>query len=158
MTGKLSLDTSKQVFFYEQEFYVLSNFSAFGVSHKRNYFQTAEAAYHFLKFPEFHDIQVEIQYAPSAHLAYKIAEKNKDKVRVDWVRIRADVMLEILFCKVDQHEYVKRKLLETGNRELIENSWRDDYWGWGPNRDGRNMLGTLWMQVRSSIRARIPKS
>ena len=25
--------------------------------------------------------------------------------------------------------------------------------GWGPNRDGRNMLGKLWMEVRTELRA-----
>jgi predicted NAD-dependent protein-ADP-ribosyltransferase YbiA (DUF1768 family) len=58
----------------------------------------------------------------------------------------------ILRAKADQHEYVRRKLLATGNRCLIENSWRDDFWGWGPNRDGKNMLGTLWMRVRAELR------
>jgi predicted NAD-dependent protein-ADP-ribosyltransferase YbiA (DUF1768 family) len=61
-------------------------------------------------------------------------------------------MLKILFAKADQHEYVRRKLLETGNRELFEDSWRDDFWGWGPNRDGENVLGRLWMEVRASLR------
>ena len=39
----------------------------------------------------------------------------------------------------------------TGDRTLIENSWRDDFWGWGPNRDGQNMLGKLWMEVRAEL-------
>ncbi len=62
------------------------------------------------------------------------------------------VMKDILRAKVEQHEYVRRKLLETGDRELIEDSWRDDYWGWGPNKDGKNMLGRLWMEIRDEIR------
>ena len=47
---------------------------------------------------------------------------------------------------------MRRKLLATGDRTLIENSWRDDFWGWGPNRDGQNMLGRLWMEVRAELR------
>ena len=62
-------------------------------------------------------------------------------------------MKSILRAKADQHEYVRRKLLATGDRELIEDSWRDDFWGWGPNRDGKNMLGKLWMEVRDELRA-----
>ena len=64
------------------------------------------------------------------------------------VPLRVDVMRDILRAKVDQHEYVRRKLLATGDRELIEDSWRDDFWGWGPNKDGENHLGKLWMEVR----------
>jgi pimeloyl-ACP methyl ester carboxylesterase len=37
-------------------------------------------------------------------------------------------------------------------KPLVENSWRDDFWGWGPNRDGQNMLGRLWMEVRAALR------
>jgi hypothetical protein len=31
-------------------------------------------------------------------------------------------------------------------------SWRDDFWGWGPGRDGKNMLGRLWMEVRAELK------
>lgn len=60
-------------------------------------------------------------------------------------------MRDILRAKVNQHDYVRRKLLATGSRELIEDSWRDDFWGWGPNRDGQNMLGKLWTEIRSEL-------
>ena len=61
-------------------------------------------------------------------------------------------MKEILLAKAQQHTYVRRKLLSTGTRELIENSWRDNFWGWGPDREGQNMLGVLWMEVREQLR------
>jgi predicted NAD-dependent protein-ADP-ribosyltransferase YbiA (DUF1768 family) len=61
-------------------------------------------------------------------------------------------MRGILRAKAEQHEYVTRKLLATGDRRLVENSWRDDFWGWGPDRNGQNMLGRLWMEIRSEIR------
>src|SRR5690606_24814424 len=90
--------------------------------------------------------------APSAHEAFKIAERNRDKRRSDWDRVKVDIMRDILRAKAEQHEYVRRKLLATGDRELIEDSWRDDFWGWGPNRDGKNMLGRLWMEIRAELR------
>lgn len=37
------------------------------------------------------------------------------------------------------------------NLKLIEDSWRDSYWGWGPNKDGNNHLGKLWMEVRKEV-------
>ena len=70
------------------------------------------------------------------------------------VHIAVLIMRNILFAKAKQHEYVRRKLLETGDRELVEDSWRDDYWGWGPNRDGQNILGNLWMKIRAELRQR----
>jgi hypothetical protein len=44
------LDNERQVFFYEQDFYVLSNFSAFTLQWKGHRFDTSEAAYHWEKF------------------------------------------------------------------------------------------------------------
>lgn len=154
MTEYHGLDTPEQVFFYEQDFYVLSNFSAFNLRWKGLLYPTAEAAYQATKFygTTYQPVADVIRQAPSAHEAFKIAEKNRSKARWDWPEVRVDVMREILRAKAGQHEYVRRKLLATGDRELVENSWRDAFWGWGPNHDGLNMLGKLWMEVRSELR------
>ena len=153
------LDTENEVFFYEQDFYVLSNFSAFTLYWRGLRFDTSEAAYHWEKFTDQDGALVDVRAirhailtAPSAHEAFKIAERNKAHRRPDWDDVKLEIMLNILREKVAQHEYVRRKLLATGDRCLIENSWRDDFWGWGPNRDGKNMLGTLWMRVRAELR------
>lgn len=154
------LDTPERVRFYEHDFYVLSNFSAFNLEWEGLTFQTSEAAYHWEKFASEEmdqpggrsDIAHCVWTAPSAHEAFKIAERNKSKRRADWDAVKVDIMRNILRAKAEQHEYVRRKLLATGERELVEDSWRDDYWGWGPNRDGQNMLGKLWMEVRAEIR------
>lgn len=144
-----------QVFFYEQDFYPLSNFSAFTILWKDLRFYTSEHVYHWEKFNSIHvdrqAIRHSIREAISAHEAYKLAKRNEKFRRSDWDEIKVDIMREILQAKVDQHEYVKTKLLATGVRELIENSWRDDFWGWGPNRDGQNILGKLWMGIRAEL-------
>jgi ribA/ribD-fused uncharacterized protein len=160
------LDTDTQVFFYEQDFYVLSNFSAFSLRWKDHRFDTSEAAYQWEKFPLHADLTKQelvtresirnaILNAPSAHDAYKIAERNRDYRRKDWDSVKVDIMRNILRSKAHQHEYVNRKLLDTGDRELIENSWRDSFWGWGPDKNGLNTLGKLWMEVRSEIRSEV---
>ena len=149
------LDTEKEVFFYEQEFYPLSNFSAFSLIWKNHHFATSEQAYHWEKFPGNEILQREIQHAISAHEAFRIAQSNKELVRKDWESIKVEIMAAILRAKVKRHEYVRRKLLETGEREIIENSWRDDFWGWGPNKNGMNILGKLWMQIRVDIHSQI---
>jgi ribA/ribD-fused uncharacterized protein len=155
--GCIKPDTDTQVFFYEQDFYVLSNFSAFNLRIDGQTFPTSEHAYHWFKFwgngyGEGWPVALEIAKAPSAHEAFKIAERNKARRDRRLDERTVDVMRRILRAKADQHEYVRRKLLATGDRELIEDSWRDDFWGWGPNRDGQNMLGRLWMEVRAELR------
>lgn len=148
------LDTDTQVFFYEQDFYVLSNFSAFNVLIWGINFQTSEHAYHWAKFRDTApDIAFTIRVAPSAHEAFKLAEKHKGLRRKDWDDVKLEVMREVLRAKVTQHEYVRRKLIATGSRELVEDSWRDDVWGWGPNKNGQNLLGKLWMEIRQEVQA-----
>lgn len=158
--GCHGLDTPGRICFYEQDFYVLSNFSAFSLMWKGLRFDTSEHLYHWLKFatsPDGNSCKAaqadDILNAPSAHAAFKIAELYRGDRRPDWDEVKVGFMREILRAKAAQHEYVHRKLMATGDRELVENSWRDDYWGWGPNRDGKNMLGKLWMEVRAEIRA-----
>ena len=160
-TGPLTLDNERQVFFYEQDHYYLSNFSAFGIEWRGRMFDTSEAAYQWSKF-DFKDASGHahrdyILHARSAHDAFKYAEEHAAQRRADWDTVKVDTMRDILRAKAEQHEYVRRKLLQTGARELIENSWRDPFWGWGPNRDGKNMLGRLWMEVRAELRA-VPDS
>ncbi len=157
--GFIKPDTHSAVYFYEQDFYVLSNFSAFTLQRHGLRFDTSEAAYHFEKFKTGEGcatIRAAILSAPSAHQAFKIAERHKEQRRPDWDQVKVQIMRSILRAKVDQHEYVRRKLLATGERELVEDSWRDPFWGWGPNRDGQNMLGKLWMEIRAELRAQEP--
>lgn len=142
-----------RVGFYEREFYLLSNFSAFTLSWKSVVFDTSEAAYHWEKFPDQPSIQSEILHSKSAHAAFKIAEQCRSFRRPDWDAVKVVIMRDILYAKIQQHEYVRCKLMETDDRELVEDSWRDDFWGTGPNGTGQNMLGRLWMEVRAAIRA-----
>lgn len=151
--GCNGLDTDSRVRFYEHDFYPLSNFSAFQLAWCGRYFPTSEHAYQWEKF-RFHDNDTAhaIRSAVSAHEAFKLAEQYRDSRDPQWDERKVSIMREILQAKLEQHEYVMRKLLATGDRELVEDSWRDDFWGWGPNRDGQNMLGRLWMEIRSDAR------
>jgi len=146
------LDNENQIFFYEQEFYVFSNFSAFKLEWKGFDWMTSEHAYHSEKFGDSEIID-QLKNARSAHEAMQIAQENKSKRRNDWSEVKLGIMKEILHAKVAQHPYVKKKLLESGDKELIENSWRDSFWGWGESKDGANHLGELWMEVRAEVRA-----
>lgn len=158
------LDTPERVCFYEQDFYVLSNFSAFRLIWRGRDFDTSEAAYHWERFATGQEgrspaigaqaarIADDIRFASSAHAAFKLAQENKTLQRPDWDAVKVGVMRDIIRAKASQHEYVRRKLLATGDRELVENSWRDAFWGWGENQDGKNMLGKLWMEVRAELR------
>lgn len=141
---------NRPIYFYENEFYVFSNFSSFAIEWKGKLWMTSEHAYHSEKFYD-EKLKEQIKNTRSAHDAFKFSHAHKDKYRPDWDQVKLDIMKEILQAKVSQHPYVKKKLLESGKRTLVENSWRDGFWGWGPNKDGTNHLGRLWMEIREEI-------
>jgi len=138
--------------FYEREYYVFSNFSSFQVKWKGRTWPTSEHAYqasHF--FDTAPKLVEEIYKAKSAHEAFKIAKANADKVPPNWEEIKVGIMEEIIRHKLQQNPYVMHKLIQTGDRQIVEDSPKDDYWGWGPNKDGRNELGKIWMKLRKEI-------
>lgn len=142
-----------KVYFYPPEYYVFDNFSSFQVQYKGKMYPTSEHAYQSSKFINTNkELAEKIRNAKSAHEAYKIAQANKDKIEENWDEKKIELMKDILHCKASQHEYVMRKILQSGDRVIIEDSWRDNYWGWGEDRKGKNMLGKLWMEVRKEIR------
>ena len=138
--------------FYPREFYCLDNFSSFMVNYNGLIYPTAEHAYQASKFmkPD-NELVKQIQECFSAHEAQKIAQVNKDKQRSDWDEVKLSIMEELLRLKLDQNPYVKKKLLQTVGREIVEDSPKDSYWGWGKERDGLNQLGKLWMKLREEL-------
>jgi len=139
--------------FYTREFFCLDNFSAFGIRYKRKYYATVEHAYQAGKFfvtdPETAE---NVRAATSAHHAKNISRENKEKWDPKFDEYKVEFMEKLLRLKLEQHPFVKRKLLETGDYPICEDSPGDTFWGIGRERDGQNMMGKLWMKIRSEIR------
>jgi ribA/ribD-fused uncharacterized protein len=139
------------VLFYAGEFgYTFSNFSAFGVTWRGRWAMTSEHHYHASKFND-EEIINEIYAANSAHDALKISRKYEaeGRIRSDWSRkLAVEIMYDIITCKHDQNPYVQKQLKESVGRALIENAPKDSFWGRGPDWQGLNMLGKLWMKLR----------
>ena len=139
--------------FYNREFFCLDNFSSFGFVYSGKYYQTVEHAYQSIRFkgvsPETEEA---IVCCHSAYDAQRIAHENLDKQASDWEERKVSVMEELLWAKIRQHPYVQKKLLETGDCLICEDSPKDSFWGIGADRNGRNELGKLWMKIRSEIR------
>ncbi len=95
----------------------------------------------------------EIFEARSPHDALMIATKHKDQRLKNWNDIKVGLMEEICWLKLTQNPYVREKLEQTGDMPIVEDSPKDDFWGWGPNRNGRNELGKIWMRLRDKMRS-----
>lgn len=138
--------------FYEREFYCFSNFSSFQVEWRGRLWPTSEHAYQAAKFMHTNpELFREVHQAKSAHEAFKLAQANKNSVPKEWDGVKLDVMEEILRHKTRQHAYVADKLAQTKELPLVEDSPKDSFWGWGPDKKGRNELGKLWMKIRKDL-------
>jgi ribA/ribD-fused uncharacterized protein len=68
--------------------------------------------------------------------------------RADWEKVKEDVMYEGLRLKFEVHKDLCEKLLETGDKKLVEHTINDKYWADGGNGSGKNRLGILLMRLR----------
>lgn len=110
-------------------------------------FYSAEAAFQSAKST---DLNIRKQFCC---LFPKQAKKMGRAIRLreDWEEVKDQVMYDILKSKFS-NERLRQLLLQTGNKELIENnSWNDTYWG-VCNGKGQNKLGKLLMQVREELK------
>ena len=139
--------------FYPREFYPFDNFSSFKVEWNGYLFASVEEAYQAASFMGSDEELVEkIKKSHSADEAQRIAYANRDKRREDWDDVKISIMEELLRLKIEQNPYVKKKLLQTEDYMIVEDSPKDDFWGWGPNRNGQNNLGKLWMKLRGELK------
>ena len=84
---------------------------------------TFKAVYQAFKFMTTNPRVAElIRTQPSARAARKEAGFQRAHQRSDWFEMNVEAMYEILHAKFIQHDDLRVKLLETGDRELIEDS------------------------------------
>lgn len=128
-----------------------SNFSSYEVDIWGKKFKTSEHAYQYKKFEHDTEVKERIFDAPSAYDSKMLSIEFKDRQQPDWGAKKVAVMEEILHAKLAQHPHIRKKLLETGDREIIEDSKDDYFWGWGADHTGQNIHGKLWMKFREEI-------
>ena len=148
----LSEKMNEVIGFYPREFYPLDNFSSFKVEWNGYLYSSLEEAFQSRLFlPNYPEIAEKIKKSHSAHEAQKIMFENIDKVEYSNDE-QVIIMEELLRLKIEQNPYVKKKLLQTEDYLIVEDSPKDDFWGCGPNRDGLNQLGKLWMKLRDELK------
>lgn len=75
----------------------------------------------------------------------------KVTLRNDWEGVKLQVMEDLLRQKF-RDPWLRTRLLETGEAELIEgNDWGDTYWGVCKGQ-GKNHLGRLLMKIREELK------
>lgn len=129
---------------FRGRYFFLSNFSPSPIRHGGILYPTVEHAYQAGKILDM-EIRRALAIYPTPGDAKKMGRKLK--MRDDWDEVKVPRMRTCLKKKF-QDPSLRRKLLETGDQELIEgNTWGDTFWGVYRGK-GKNMLGILLMEVR----------
>lgn len=119
---------------------------------------TSEALYQVCRFPHLPDVQKMIigQISPmTAKMRSKPYRKNS---RPDWDHVRVRIMRWCLRMKLANNwNTFSELLLRTGERPIVEESRKDDFWGAkvvgdGDTLVGMNVLGRLLMELREQVK------
>jgi putative DNA methylase len=118
---------------------------------------TSEALYQACRFPHLPKVQRLIIEQTSPMTAKMKGKPYRGDSRPDWDDVRVRIMRWCLRVKLIQnYPEFSRLLLETGERPIVEQSRKDDFWGAKPIDDdtliGENVLGRLLMELREEIR------
>lgn len=120
---------------------------------------TIEALYQACRFPHLPEVQREIIKQHSPMTAKMKSKPHRAKSRSDWDDVRFKIMRWCLRVKLAQnYERFGYLLLSTENRQIVEFSRKDDYWGAVAAEDdeavlvGQNILGRLLMELRDKYR------
>lgn len=120
---------------------------------------TTEALYQACRFPHMPELQREILGQQSPMTAKMKSKPHRKNSRSDWDEVKYKVMRWCLRVKLAQnYEEFGRLLLATGDRPIVEQSRKDDYWGaklaeeTGDTLIGQNILGRLLMELREKLK------
>ncbi len=90
-----------------------------------------------------------------SELSGVVAKREGQKVRLrsDWQIVKDEIMEDVVRAKFLQNPELLRRLLDTGDLELVEgNRWHDKYWGVDlMTGQGENHLGKILMKIRAEL-------
>ena len=117
---------------------------------------TSEALYQACRFPTRPDVQRVILEEKSPMAAKMKGKPYHSETRPDWDQVRVDVMRWCLQVKLKQYWRSFGGLLQaTGERDIVENSHKDMFWGavalHPGTLTGQNVLGRLLVELRQEI-------
>jgi ADP-ribosyl-[dinitrogen reductase] hydrolase len=146
------------IFFYSKNrpYYCFTNFSDHGFKLDGEYWPTSE---HYFQAHKFMDekLQDAVRHLPTGRKAFEFCRNHDSSKRSDWDLVKDGFMRRAVLCKFLKHPDLKAKLLNTGERSLVEDSPVDSYWGCGEDGYGKNMLGQILTETREILRTNIDR-
>lgn len=139
--------------FYKEfgELGYLATYSNHGFWVNKKYYKTSE---HYYQSQKFTDIKIinKIIKCKTPKEASNIGRDRTNKLRKNWKLIKCDVMYDAVMYKFLSHPILAKKLIATGNAEIVEETVKENYWGCGIKKDGRNNYGKILCMVREKLK------
>lgn len=147
---KIAIHDENHIAGFFGEFRFLSNFHKCNVWYEGLMYPSTECAYQAGKvLPKYRHNFIDISSAQSKNewKRYPLI----DSSATEWDLRKNTVMCSVVFQKFLQHEDLRKKLLSTGNKKLIELNWWGDKWFGVDCRTniGENFLGKILEKTRS---------
>jgi ribA/ribD-fused uncharacterized protein len=153
-TGAPLYDQTTTVCFYEnsQPYYEFTNFYPAPITIGGKQYPTTEHYFQSEKFSTTDTIYADkIRNATSPREAFTLARAHSN-IRPDWhTGYKDKAMKTALIAKFQQHPNLRALLVGTGNKNLVEHTKLDDYWGDKGDGSGQNNLGKMLMEIRDGI-------
>lgn len=165
----------KNPFFPLSNYYMMKTKETLAIGKKKTPFKSIEHYFQFRKFSKNHkDYAREIRNVKTAHQSRLLASKGRImkrdwrkqsttklifdnpiysdvQIRPDWDVVRDKIMRKAIYQKFKHNQGLRKLLLSTGNKTLIEDSPTDLHYGIGKNGNGLNMLGQILMETREKL-------
>jgi ribA/ribD-fused uncharacterized protein len=128
-----------------------SNFALYPIKLKGKTWKTTEHYFQAQKFDK-KEYQEKIRKAATPMKAAQLGRSRKERILKNWDNMKDNLMYDALKAKFSQHEELKKILIETGDKNLIEHTENDSYWGDGGDGTGKNKLGKLLVKLRNELK------
>ncbi len=138
----------------------LSNMSAHSINYENKIWRTAEALFQAMRFND-ETIKEIIRNEKSPMGAKMKSKKHKNSYAIE-LRSAEDIenMKLCVKLKLEQHPDLKRRLLATGDNEIVEDIGKRNapnhlFWGKRNTNNGwigTNTMGKIWMEFREQLK------
>lgn len=139
---------------FKYDYAFLSNFYDCEIYYDCMHYKNSESAYQASKTENYREKETfcNLSGTEAKKLGRKVA------LRKDWEEVKLGEMEDIVRFKFKQNPDLAYKLLQTGDKKIVEgNYWHDNYWGncycdKCKNIEGENHLGKILMKIREELK------
>ena len=134
-----------------------SAFSPHAIEYEGVIYPTVEHAYHCLRYSDPKVVK-EILDARSPEIAWRLSQGHKATRSPEYLdeNKKLALMSKLMRAKLQQHEDVRRALVETGEipiiKRIVAGPPGDGFWDIGDDGRGENHVGKIWMILRAELK------